>query len=94
MISIRQFNTTKCITDVTNLFRTSKSAKNLNKLVNRDMKHLNNWSSANKISPNVEKTELVFFLNLQGQYFLMKQKLNLVEKGYIHETDSYTGMIK
>ena len=33
--------------------------KNINKLVNHDMKHFNNWLSANKISPNVEKTELV-----------------------------------
>ena len=45
----------------TNLFHTSKSVKNQNKLVNRDMKHLNNWLSANKISLNVEKTELVTF---------------------------------
>ena len=47
--------------DNTNLFHTSKSVKNLNKLVNRDMKHFNNWLSANKISLNVEKTELVIF---------------------------------
>ena len=40
--------------DDTNLFYTSKSVKNLNKLVNRDMKYLNNWLSANKISVNVE----------------------------------------
>ena len=45
----------------TNLFHTSKSVKNLNKQINRDMKHLNNWLSANKISLNVEKTELVIF---------------------------------
>ena len=47
--------------DDTNLFHTSKSVKKLNKLVNRDMKHLNNWLSANKISFNEEKTELVIF---------------------------------
>ena len=47
--------------DDTNLFHTSKSVKNLNKQINRDMKHLNNWLSANKISLNVEKTELVIF---------------------------------
>ena len=47
--------------DDTNLFHTSESVKNLNKLVSRDMKHLNNWLSANKISRNVEKTELVIF---------------------------------
>ena len=47
--------------DNANLFHISKSVKNLNKLVNHDMKHLNNWLSANKISLNVEKTELVIF---------------------------------
>ena len=41
--------------DDTNLFHTNKSVKNLNKLVNHDMKQLNNWLSANKISLNVEK---------------------------------------
>ena len=43
------------------LFNTSKCVKNLSKLVNRDKKHLDNWFSANKISVNVEKTELVIF---------------------------------
>ena len=47
--------------DDTNLFYTNKSVKNLNKLVNHDVKQLNNWLSANKISLNVEKTELVIF---------------------------------
>ena len=47
--------------DDTNLFHTSKSVKNLNKLVSHDMKQLNNWLSANKISLNIEKTELVHF---------------------------------
>ena len=47
--------------DDTNLFHTSKSVKNLNKQINLDMKHLNNWLSTNKISLNVEKTELVIF---------------------------------
>ena len=43
------------------IFFVQKSVKNLNKLVNHDMKHLNNWLSANKTSPNVKKTKLVFF---------------------------------
>ena len=57
--------------DDTNLFHTSKSVKNLNKLVNHDMKHLNNRLSANKISLNVEKTELVI-LKTPRKYFWMK----------------------
>ena len=47
--------------DDTNLFYRNKSVKNLNKLVNHDMKQLNNWLSANKISFNVENTETVIF---------------------------------
>ena len=35
--------------------------KNLNKVANPDIQQLNNRSSANKISLNVEKTELVIF---------------------------------
>ena len=31
----------------------------INELVNCDMKHMNNWLRANKVSLNVEKTELV-----------------------------------
>ena len=47
--------------DGANLFHTNNSAKNLNRLVNRDMRQLNNWLSTNKISLNFEKTELVIF---------------------------------
>ena len=47
--------------DDTNLFHASMSVKNLNKLVNCVMKDLSKWLSANKISLNVEKTELVIF---------------------------------
>ena len=45
----------------TNLFHTSKSVKNLSKLVSHDMKYLNNRLSADKISLDIEKTELVIF---------------------------------
>ena len=43
------------------IFFIQVSLKNLNKLVNHDMKHLNNWLSANNFSLNVEKIELVIF---------------------------------
>ena len=65
--------------DDTNLFHTSKSVKNLNKLVNGDMKHLNNWLSANKISLNVEKTELVIFKSPR-KILLDETKIELVVK--------------
>ena len=45
--------------DDTNLFHRNKSVKSPNKLVNHDMKQLNNWLSANKIPLNVQKTELL-----------------------------------
>ena len=42
-----------------------KKKKNLNKLVNTDLKHLANWLNANKISFNVQKTEMVIFKSKQ-----------------------------
>ena len=33
----------------------------LKKLLNKDLKNLTNWLKANKISLNVEKTEMVLF---------------------------------
>ena len=71
--------------DDTNLFHTSNSVKNINKLLNRDIKHLNNCLSANKISLNVEKTALVIFESPM-KVLLDEIKLNLVGKGYIHQT--------
>ena len=72
--------------DNTNIFHTSKSVKNLNKLVNPDMKHLNNWLSANKISLNVEKTELVIF-KYPRKVLPDEIKIKLRgKKVYIHQT--------
>ena len=47
--------------DDTNLLHFSKSITKLNKYVNLDMKNLTDWLNANKISVNVQKTELVIF---------------------------------
>ena len=51
------------------------------------MQHLNNWLIADKISVNVEKTELVVFKSprklLSDE---MKIKLIVMGKGYIHQT--------
>ena len=49
--------------DDTNLFHTNKPVKNLNKLVNVGAKQLNIWLSVNKISLDVEKSELVIFIS-------------------------------
>ena len=47
--------------DDTNLLHFNSSIKKRNKLVNLDMKHLSFWLNTNKISLNVEKTELIIF---------------------------------
>ena len=73
--------------DDTNLFHTNKSVKNLNKLVNRDMKQLNNWLSANKDSLNVEKTELIIFKSPRKVIF-DKSKIKLLGKDFVHQTQS------
>ena len=47
--------------DDTNLLYLGKYIKKLKKLVNIDLKNLLYWFSANKISLNVKKTELIIF---------------------------------
>ena len=47
--------------DDTNLLYVGNSIKELNKLVNYDLKNLLYWLNANSISLNVKKTELVIF---------------------------------
>ena len=64
--------------DDTNFFQTNKSMKNLNKLVNRDMKQLNNWLNAHKISLNVEKTEPVIYTYMPSRH----QSLSIVMVTY------------
>ena len=50
--------------DDTNLVCFCKSANKLNKHINIDMKNLINLLNANKISLNIEKTELVIFKHM------------------------------
>ena len=47
--------------DDTNLLYTNNSIKKLNKLLNKDLKNSTNWLNANKISLNVDKTEMILF---------------------------------
>ena len=44
-----------------NLLYTNNSIKNLNKILNKNLKNLTNWLNANKISLNVNKTEIILF---------------------------------
>ena len=43
------------------LLYTNNSIKNLNKILNKNLKNLTNWLNANKISLNVNKTEIILF---------------------------------
>ena len=66
MIFIQQFSAIKHskvyhFADDTNLLKICKSAKQLQKHVNLDLKFLYQWLLANKISLNCSKTELIFF---------------------------------
>ena len=45
--------------DDTNLLYTNNSIKKLNKMLNKDLNNLTNWLNANKISLNVDKTEMI-----------------------------------
>ena len=60
--------------DDTNLLHLSKSTTKFNNFVNFDMKNLTDWLNSNKISLNVQKTELVMFKHQRKK--LVKLKLN------------------
>ena len=47
--------------DDTNLLYTNSCITKLNKLLNKNLKNLTNWLNANKISINVDKTEMILF---------------------------------
>ena len=66
--------------------------KNLNKLVNRDLKQLSNWLSANEISLKVEKTELVIF---ESPRKLLSDEINIkltVKRLYLSNSVKYLGV--
>ena len=65
------------VVDDTNLLYTNYSIKKLNKMLNKDLKNLTNWLNANKISLNVDKTEMIIFRpTKQSLYCQLKLKLN------------------
>ena len=67
--------------DDTDILHFSKSITKLNKYVNLDMKNLTVWLNANKISLNVQKTELVILKH--ERTLTVKSRLNLVESDSI-----------
>ena len=52
----------------TNLLCLSNYIKKLNKVVSTDLNHLVNWLNANKMSLNVNKTEIVIFKSKQKRF--------------------------
>ena len=72
--------------DDTNLLRFSKSITKLNKYVNLDMKSITDWLNANKISLNVQKTELVIFKHQRKKTY-SEVKIKLSRKR-LYPTDS------
>ena len=59
--------------DDTNLLCSSKSLKNINQKINFALKNIVHWLSANKISLNTKKTEIVLF---RGQKAIIKKNMN------------------
>ena len=57
----------------TNLICSSKSLKNINQKINFALKNIVHWLSANKISLNTKKTEIVLF---RGQKAIIKKNMN------------------
>ena len=72
--------------DDTSLLHFSKSITKLNKYVHLDMKNLTVWLNANKISLNVQKTELVIFKH-QRKKIDSEVKIKLSRK-QLYPTDS------
>ena len=63
--------------DDTNLLYTNNSIKKLNKLLSKDLKNLTNCLNANKISLNVDKTEMILFKRTKKPFDCqLKLKLN------------------
>ena len=56
-----KFSTIYHFADDTNLILSEKSLKNINKHINHDLKLLNTWLRANRISLNTSKTEIILF---------------------------------
>ena len=72
--------------DDTNLLKTGKSLKKINKQVNQDLALICWWLRANKISLNTSKTEIIVFRPKQKQmtkqlnFRISGQKINVCSK--------------
>ena len=90
-----RFSTTRHFADDTNLLYTIDFSKlrnrNPTRKLNIDLKSLNQWLIANKISLNASKTELIYFRNKKNDIPKSKVKLNGIK---LHETShvKYVGI--
>ena len=62
--------------DDTNLLYLGQSIKTINKFVSIDIKILVTWLNANKISLNVEKSEMVIFKSKRKKFNIIKINLS------------------
>ena len=75
-----------------NLLYTNNSIKNLNKILNKNSKNLTNWLNANKISLNVNKTEMILLKSIKRPLdYQFKLKLNR-KKLYQTSSVKYLGI--
>ena len=74
MHSCIKYSKTYHFADDTNLLQISKDYKTLQRKVNYDLFSLHKWLTANKISLNEGKTELIYF-RLRGKAPNLKMKL-------------------
>ena len=68
--------------DDTNLLLSDKSLKKINKHINHDLKLLNIWLRANKISLNASKTEIILF-RPKSQFIITKHLNFRISSQYI-----------
>ena len=78
--------------DDTDLLCLSNSIKQLNKLVNANLKHLFNWLNANKISLNIKtKQKMVIYVSKQNKFESDLQIKLWVKRLYPFENVKYLG---
>ena len=92
MTWIRLWNFVKLIISLMTQTYFSKSITKLNKYVNLDVKNRTDWLNANKISLNVQETELVIFKH-QRKKLDGEVKIKLSRKRlYITDSVEYLGI--
>ena len=81
--------------DDTNLILSDKSLKNVNKHINHNLKLLNTWLRANRISLNASKAEIILFRPKSGQGNIAKHFNFRISGQQIERTNKvkYLGLV-